>query len=265
MIGMVPALEAQSAKDIVQQAVQTELAASRNDRSHWRFRQQEKLPISTVSIVVQTAHGAVTQKVEQNGRPLSPNEIAAEAKRIQNFIHDPSLQQKQKHDAEQDDKSAAELLTMLPMAFTWTVASETPQSIVLAFKPDTSFQPPDMEARVMSTMAGQLVIDRAQHRIHTMRGTLTQDVNIGFGLLGKLHQGGTFNVERRELMPGLWQITETHVHIDGRALLFKTIGQQQDEINSDFTRVPDATTLEQALTMLPARNDAGCGSCSTLR
>lgn len=112
----------------------------------------------------------------------------------------------------------------------------------------------------MSTMAGQLVVDRVQHRIRTIRGALTQDVNIGFGLLGRLRQGGTFDVERRELTPGLWQITETHVHIDGRALLFKTIGQQQDEINSEFTRVPDTTTLEQAVSMLSEHNEGGTTS-----
>jgi hypothetical protein len=40
------------------------------------------------------------------------------------------------------------------------------------------------------------------------------------------------------------------VHIEGRALFFKTIGQQQDEVKSDFTQVPAGTTLEQAVGML---------------
>jgi hypothetical protein len=53
-------------------------------------------------------------------------------------------------------------------------------------------------------------------------------------------------VERRELKPELWQITETHVHIVGKALLFKSIGQQQDEVQTEFTQVPAGTTLEQA-------------------
>ncbi|ODU53538.1 MAG: hypothetical protein ABT04_04535 [Granulicella sp. SCN 62-9] len=56
-------------------------------------------------------------------------------------------------------------------------------------------------------------------------------------------------MERRELKPGLWQITETHVHIVGKALLFKNIGQQQDEVQTEFTQVPVGTTLEQAAEM----------------
>ena len=56
-------------------------------------------------------------------------------------------------------------------------------------------------------------------------------------------------MERREVAPGLWQITETHVHIEGKALFFKKIGQQQDEVQTDFTLVPEGTTLEQAAEM----------------
>jgi 23S rRNA G2445 N2-methylase RlmL len=79
---------------------------------------------------------------------------------------------------------------------------------------------------------------------------LTEDVSIGWGILGKLHKGGTFNVERREIAPGIWQIVQTHVHIQGKALFFKSIGQQQDEIESDFKEVPRSTTLEEAAEML---------------
>ena len=98
-------------------------------------------------------------------------------------------------------------------------------------------------------MAGELVVDKGQNRIVTISGKLTQDVPIGWGLLGRLRQGGTFRVERREVAPGLWQITETHVHIEGKVLFFKNIGQQQDEVQTEFTQVPHGTTLEQAAEM----------------
>jgi hypothetical protein len=239
------------------------MAASHDDHSLWRYRQEEKVPVNTMSIVVETNDGSIKQKIEHDGHPLKPEQTAAEMKRVQAFVHDPAQQQKQKQNGEHDAQSAAKLLRMLPEAFTWKTASETPELITLSFEPNPAFSPPDMEARVMGNMQGQLVVDRAQHRIRTIRGTLISDVNIGFGLLGKLRQGGTFDVERREVAPKLWQITETHVHIDGRALLFKTIGQQQDEINTEFTRVPDATTLEQAVALLPSPKDTACTTCST--
>jgi hypothetical protein len=243
-----PTLHAQDAKQLVQEAVNAELAANRTDDSHWRYVKLEDG--GNRSIVVETEHGAISRHLEENGKPLTPSEIKADNERTQKFIHDPSLQQKQKRDGMHDEHDATELMNLLPRAFVWKVESETPETFVLAFRPDPGFHPPDMESRVMGEMAGTLVVDKAQHRIKTMKGKLTEDINIGFGLLAKLHQGGTFNVERRQVAPGLWEITETHVHIEGRALFFKTIGQQQDEVKSDFTLVPLGTTLEQAVGML---------------
>jgi hypothetical protein len=37
-----------------------------------------------------------------------------------------------------------------------------------------------------------------------------------------------------------------HVHMSGKALLFKTIDVQEDETYSDFKSVPPDTSLEQA-------------------
>ncbi len=243
-----PAHAAADALSQLKVAVQTELEADANDHSRWRYRDDEQ-DLGTVSIVVQTDDGAVKRLIERGGRPLSPTDASAEDARIQRFIHDPSRLAKQRRDGEQDDKSARELLTMLPDAFTWTVESENPAAVKLHFEPRADFRPPSLQAKVLSAMNGVVVIDRAQHRIETISGRLTQDVVFGFGFFGRLRAGGTFRVERRELAPGLWQITETHVHIDGKALLFKSIGQQQDEIQTEYTRVPNGTTLEQAAAM----------------
>jgi len=242
------ALPAQDANQIVQQAVSTELAANRDDHSHWRYVRTEDG--GSKFVVVETENGAISRHLEEDGKPASPGVIAADNQFIQKFIHDPSLQQKQRQNAAHDDKSAAELLDLLPQAFDWKIESETRETTTLSFKPDPNFHPPDMESRVMGEMAGTLVVDKRQHRIQTMKGALSEDVNIGFGILGKLRQGGTFEVERRQLAPGLWQITQTRVHIEGRALFFKTIGQQEDEVKFDFTLVPPGTTLEQAVVML---------------
>jgi hypothetical protein len=241
-------LPAQDAKQIVQQAVNAELAANRDDRSHWRYTRQEAG--GNKSIVVETEHGAITRRLEENGKPVSAEITKIDDEHIQKFIHDPSMQEKQRRDGLHDEKDATELLNLLPQAFVWKVESETPETTTLAFKPDPNFHPPDMEARVMGEMQGTLIVDKAQHRIKTMKGELSEDVYIGYGILGKLRKAGTFNIERRQVAPGLWQITETHVHIDGKALFFKTIGQQQDEVKSNFTAVPTGTTLEQAVGLL---------------
>jgi hypothetical protein len=250
-----PLLQARSrqetvpAQQIVAQAVAAELAAAENDRSRWRYRDERKDQHDSISIVVQTEEGAVTRLIARAGHPLSPSEAEAENNRVNNFIHDPSALARQRKDGAQDDRNARELLNMLPTAFLWRIESEDAHAWRLHFEPNPDFAPPSLQARVLSAMNGELVVDKSQHRIETISGRLTHDVTFGFGLFGRLRAGGTFRVERRQLAPGLWQITETHVHIDGKALFFKNISQEQDEIQTDFTPVPENIALEQAAQM----------------
>ena len=234
------------AKEIVRTAMQAELQADKNDHTRWRYRDAKKDGTDTVSIVVETDHGSVKRVINRNGQPLNEAEARAEDERVQRFIHDPAQLAKQRKDGAQDGKNAEELLRMLPDAFKWTVQSEDAKTVTLHFEPNPDFHPPDMQSRVLGDMLGELVVNKEQNRIETIRGKLVEDVTIGWGLLGRLHQGGTFRVERREVAPKLWQITETHVHIEGKALFFKNIGQQQDEVQTEFTQVPPGTTLEQA-------------------
>ena len=239
---------AQDAKQIVQQAVAAELEANRTDQSHWRYRRSEAG--GTSYIIVETEHGAISRHVSENGRPASAKTLAEDDAHNLKFIHDPEMQKKQRANGAQDDKSAVELLNLMPQAFIWKVESATPELTTLSFRPDPNFHPPDMEARVMGAMSGAMVIDRAQHRIRTMKGRLERDVTIGFGLLARIKQGSVFDVERRQVAPGYWEITETHVHISGHALFIKTIGDQEDEVKTEFTLVPLGTTLEQAVGLL---------------
>ncbi len=232
---------------LVRKAVAAELYATDNDHSRWRYRDEQKELNDSVSIVVQTDSGSVKRLIARGGKPLSPDEAQQEQDRLERFIHDPSRLARQRRDGEQDDKSARELLTMLPDAFSWRIESETPATVTLHFEPRSDFHPPSLQSRVLAAMNGSIVVEKTQYRIQTLTGRLTEDVTFGYGIFGRLKQGGTFRVERRQLAPGLWQITETHVHIDGKALLFKSIGQQQDEVQTDYSPVPHGTTLDQAL------------------
>ena len=245
------------AQQIVRAAVKVELAADLADHSRWQYRDLNHKPDGEALYeVVETDHGAVKKKLKHDGHPLTPDELKAEDARIQSFVNDPDQQAKQRKDGEQDDKRAENMLRLLPDAFFWTVKNDAADTVTLAFVPNPDFPAPSMEARVFAAMAGEIVINKSQNRIQTIKGKLIRDVTFGWGLFGRMNEGGTFNVERRELAPGIWQITESHVHIDGHVLLFKTISEQEDEVKSDFRRTPPATTLEQAATILKAEPTA---------
>ena len=239
-----------SALPVVRGAVAAELRASRDDRTPWGYRDHDVQPgKDAVYQVLETPRGDLRRMLELNGKPLQGVEKDAELKRMQGFVNSPEEQAHARKAADADSKQASEFLSMLPEAFLWTVLNDTAQGVLLQFRPNPGFSPPDSQSKVLSVMAGQMLVSHDGNRIASLRGTLTDDVKFGFGLFGKIDKGGTFNVERRQLAPGRWQITETHVHIGGRALLFKTIGQQEDEVKTEW-HVSTAPDLRSALQQL---------------
>ena len=232
---------------VVKQAVVAEMNANRFDKTPWAYRDHDMQPgKDQVFQVLETPKGDLRRLLELNGKLLTGAAADREADRLRAFVNSPEEQAHRRKLDESDAAQAREFLQMLPQAFIWSVVNQSPQAVTLRFHPNPDFSPPDMQSRVLSVMAGEMVVVREVYRIKSLRGTLTDEVKFGFGLFGKIDKGGTFNVERRELAPGKWQITETHVHIGGHALLFKTIGQQEDEVKTDW-RLSTVSDLEAAL------------------
>ena len=248
-------LRAQEPKQIVQQAVNAEITADRNDHSHWIFHEVDRKPKnSVVQWVAETGKGDITRVYIRNGQSIP---TAQQNQAIQKFIHDPNAQAKQHQASQHDDQQASGMTKLLPVAFIWTVTSKNDQTTTLHFKPDPNFHPPTWEARVFAAMEGDMTVTNTAHRIQELKGRLMSDVDFGWGLLGKLQKGGSFSVQRSQIGPGIWDITATHVHIQGHALIFKSISEQEDDEKSSFTRLPDNVTLEQAASEVMAKPAQG--------
>ncbi|HEY5214335.1 MAG TPA: hypothetical protein VIJ38_15070 [Acidobacteriaceae bacterium] len=233
-------------------AVAAEMQASHTDHSIWTYRDQDDTPDKkAIYIAVETHEGTLRRMIKLNGHPLSPGQTEAETARINKYVHDRTAQAKARKNSAHDDAQAAEMLKMLPDAFIWSTQGETADQITLHFQPNPNFDPPDMQSRVMGGMSGEMVIARDGNRIQSLQGHLTHTISIGFGIIAKLDEGGAFDVERRPVGDGRWQITETHVHIGGHALLFKSIGEQEDDVKTDWKASHD-DTLEEALHTLDA-------------
>jgi hypothetical protein len=236
-----------SANELVKTAVQNELNAIDNDHSHWMYRlETHKDGTTETKEIIETPHGNLTRLIARNGQPLTPDEQKQEDQNIQKFVSDTSAQQKQRHDLDEDEKKTRDLLALLPEALTYTYAGTEGNRTKLTFKPNPDFHPPSREAHVFHSMEGQVLIDTKERRLVEFSGHLTHSVKFGGGLLGDLHEGGTFDVRQQEVAPGHWEITLLKVNIKGKALFFKTINVQQDETHTNFKRVPDALTFAQA-------------------
>jgi hypothetical protein len=242
---------AQEPRQIVEQAVRAELADDAADHSLWLFYEIDRKPNEGVAQwVAQTRMGEVDRVLQQDGQQLTLNQ---QRNKMQSFINDESAQAKQRRSSQHDDKQATEMLNLLPQAFIWTKVGRDGGTTYLHFRPDPDFRPPTWESRVFAAMEGDMAVDDAQHRIVSLRGKLISEVKFGWGLLGSLEPGGTFNVERRQVGHGIWQITETHVHIQGHALLFKNISQQEDDVKSKFEELPSNISFQAAEEKLMAQ------------
>jgi hypothetical protein len=243
--------QAISPQQLVQEVVKNEIAANRNNHSHWMYRDADKTPSKNiVKLAIETSDGKVSKTIELNGRAPTPQEQEQDRAKMKKVVNDPSERDRQRRNSAHDDKQAISMMEMLPNAFLWTAGGESNGEITLHFKPNPEFQPPSYASRVFAAMAGEMVVDARQKRLKLLSGTLIQPVEFGWGLLGKLKQGGTFRIVRSEIAPGEWEITQTHVHIEGHALLFKSISEQEDEITSNYKRTPPSVTLQQAAEML---------------
>jgi hypothetical protein len=203
-----------------------------------------------VKIVIETQQGNLSEIIQDGGRPPSAQEHQADLSRIEEILTDPSLRARMKRNEQHDGEQARDMMNMLPNAFVWQITGHDKGEITLAFHPKPDFSPGSMNGKVLAAMAGTMVVDEGHMRLRDLNGHLDHEVLLGWGLLGRINAGGTFRIVRDDVGFGSWQITETHVHISGHALFFKTIGDQEDEVTSDYHRTPDGVDLNKAAQMI---------------
>lgn len=243
---LIPAVSfGEEPRQFVQRAVQNELAKDQADHSHWIYLETDRKDDRSVKQwVAEVSGGSLRRVLEMNGQPVPQPE---QRRKMDAYLSDSGARSKQRKGEQHDDAQATEMLNLLPQAFIWTNQGTRGNLTLLHFKPNPNFRPPDIESKVFAAMEGDMAVDTRQLRIASIKGRLIRDVLIGGGFLGRLNAGGTFNVERRETgANGIWQIAETHVHIQGHALLFKTISEQEDDVKTQFKQLDANVSLQQA-------------------
>jgi hypothetical protein len=241
-------LQAQSPQQLIQQVAEVERNADRNDHSNWTYLEESDKPKEHVlQWVAGTQRGSVDRVLEKDEQQLSE---ARQREIIDKFLHDTKAQNKEVAEANHDNQQIDDLLKLLPEAFIWTQTGATPTTTSLHFEPAPNFHPPTREARVFSSMTGDLTVDNQQHRISKIKGHLIHDVTFGGGLLGRLKERSSFALEQQQVGPSLWELTAIHVHLEGNALLFKSVSLQEDDKRSRYQPEPADIALEQAATSI---------------
>ena len=252
-----------SAGELLRRVVNSELKAQANDHSHWMF--EVKAGVSgkeQVKVAVQTREGYLDRLKFSNGQPISPEQEKQEDQRIARLLKTPDERKKQQRAQQQDAQKTERLFKMLPDAVTASYGKRQGELVEILFEPNRNFHPPSHEAAVFHAMAGRIWINTRENRLVEIEGHLTRGVKFGGGLLGHLDKGGEFHVKQSEVAPGLWEITLLHVNMHGKALFFKTIAVQENEIRTNFQRVPDNLTLSAAAQQLQKQSSVKSASVS---
>jgi hypothetical protein len=232
---------------LVREVIQNEIQGQANDNNLWSYRElTNRKGKSQLSEYCQTKYGTIHRLLAVNGRPLSPSQRQAEAKRIQMLIRSPDAMQAAQRKENADAQEERRFLKLFPDAFRYQEEGQQGDLMKLRFTPDPNFRPSGNEERVLHGLEGTMVVDLKQKRLVSINGRLMTEVKFWGGLAGHLNPGGTFSVELENVTPGDWELKSLNVEMNGKALLFKTITVREQDTYSNYTPVPPNTSLVQA-------------------
>ena len=239
---------------LVKRALAAEVKSAQGRQQQMRYRLRKATPhfISTKEIF-ETKDGAVARLLSINDRPLSQADEQKEETRLNQLLADPNRQRRRKQAQEEDAGRALKVLRVLPDAFLYEYAGTGigPSGKVerFTFVPNPRFNPPDLETQVLTAMSGELWVDPAQERVTRLEGHLQEDVDFGWGILGRLNKGGWIVLEQAEVGDHQWRIVHFKMNMSGR-VVFKNKVFDTSEDESEFAPVASGIGYQQAIQIL---------------
>jgi hypothetical protein len=251
---------------LVSHALATESRAAQEfGRSQpMRYRLRKSSPrITSTKEILETADGDVARLVAINDQPLSTAEEQREEARLDALLSDPRLQQHRKQSEDSDTERALKVLRVLPTAFLYQFAGTGTAStgsaasgastsgivVKFTFRPNPQFNPPDLETGVLTAMAGEIWIDPVQERVVRLAGSLQQDKEFGWGIIGQLNKGGWVEINQADVGGHHWRIVHLKLVMTGR-VLFKTKNSDSVQDYTEFAPLPTGMSYRQAIQML---------------
>ena len=254
--GIPTAMTPVQAQALVERAVAAEMRTAQDTSHPMRYRLRKSSPrLTSVKEILETRDGAVARLLSIADRPLSAEDEEKEQARLDGLLSDPSRQRHRKQSQDDDTGRALKVLRALPEAFLYQFAGTGwgPAGKVekFTFKPNPQFNPPDLETQVLTALTGEIWIDAAQSRVTRLEGHLRQDVDFGWGILGRLNKGGWIVIDQADVGGRQWRIVRFQMVMSGR-VLFKNKSFDTVEEETQFAPLPAALGYRQAIQMLRA-------------
>jgi hypothetical protein len=244
------ALLAMAAGQLVREVVYNEL----NDHArhgYWRYWVERRSQSSTrLEEQVETAEGPVTRLAASDGHPLSAEGQREEQVRLARLLASPQEQARHLQQYNEDEQRIGRILVLLPDAFLYEYAGEDNGCYRLRFHPNPDYPAHSIEAHIFHAMSGELWVDARSKRLARLEGRVGDNVDFGFGILGRLYKGGWFKLVRTQVSDSDWKTAQLEVHMSIRALLVKTFARETSEERGGFEPVPAGLDLAHAVNLL---------------
>jgi hypothetical protein len=247
------------AGQLVREVVYNELN-DHQGHGYWRYWVERRTPRETrLEEQIETAEGPITRLTLSNGHPPRAEAEVEEQARLQRLLTSPDEQAKHLREYEENENRIGRILALLPDAFLYEYDGEENGCHRLRFRPNPAYPPHSIEARIFHSMSGTLWIDARYKRLARLDGHVQENLDFGYGILGRLYKGGWFQLERLQVSPTEWKTVRLEVHMCGRALLVKSFARDTSEARGGFAPVPSGMNLAQGMALLrqiEARNQA---------
>jgi len=252
----VPTLRAQSppesAHELVKDVVYNELQ-ERRQVSLWQYREEKRVgSLTTIQQEVETRSGIVYRVVARQGQPLDPAAQKKETERLNNLLRNSAEQARMKQESQAEEQRLQRLMTAMPEAFSYTYDGMVDGNLRLQFRPNPAYTPQTFENRAYHALAGEIWIQPQLKRLVKIDAHIVTEIDFGYGLLGRIEKGGSFQIVREHVAENRWKTSVLEVHISGRVVFFRSINKDQREVRSSFQPVPSDLGVAGAVAILNA-------------
>lgn len=240
--------------DLVRRAVDHAVSARQQANDLWAYRLKRVTDSGSLEReMLETPEGILARTLAWNGRELTPTERALDDARLSQLLTSKDERKKKFKEQKDDEERLLRLVRALPEALVYeSDGAETVHgrnAIRLKFKPNPGYSPASRESYLFKAAEGRLWIDEQDQRIVRLDGKLMDDVNVGFGFLAHLDQGGTLLLEQDRVGEGAWRISTLRIDVSGRAFLFKKLRIRNYQVGTEFQSVKPMK-LEEAVDFL---------------
>jgi hypothetical protein len=241
-----PSLPSISPRDLAAEAAANELVALHHKGSYLRYRMETVNERGDqVRDVIESRDGTVARLILKDGKPLTPEQDKVDRERLNDMLASPAAYAKHVKNGESEKSMADKLVPMMADAMINTYTPGQPQSgknggapeIVLDYKPNPKFVPPNTQAQALTGLQGRVWIDAKTHYVVRMEGTIFRPVNFGWGMLAHIYPGGKLVMDQAKVGDNRWIFTDFSMELSVRALMVKKLDIHSSAKTSNFQTI----------------------------